>query len=287
MLLLYIFVINKDDNIYVEEITLSKNEIKMYVNDSYQIDTIMQIAPTNYNVQIMCYAENSNYISIVDGYTIKAKKEGETKVIIKALNSEDTYINKVLDINIVPKETHPSSFEFESSKIVVELNKSATNKIICLESYTANPVVSYSVSNICTYNYTTGEILAKNIGSTIVKVKFQSDTLIVEREFEVVVTKVNPKIILTNATKENDIYVLNVSLNTHSRIYMDLLDAEGNSSSFATSLDLNENAVEMRVISPELKCIKFVCAKKGEQIIKIYKTDDESVFVNIKIIVGD
>lgn len=286
-LALYFLVVKKDNNIYVEDITLKENVITMHVYDTYEINNAIQVLPANFNVQIMCYAENSNYISIVNGYTIKAKAEGETKVVVKALNSKDTYIDKVLNINILPKETYPDSFSFNFSKVALNKDETTINNIVSSKLFTAIPLISYSVDNICSYDYSTGEVVAKNIGSTIVKVSFQTDTSLIENQFEVVVTNLTSKIVPTNVAKENDDYILNVSVNTYSRIYLSLFDAEGSPASFATTYSLGENSVEMNVTSQELNCIKFICNKKGEQTIKIYKTSDEAVFVNIKIIVGD
>lgn len=286
-LALYFLVVKKDNNIYVEDITLKENVITMHVYDTYEINNAIQVLPANFNVQIMCYAENSNYISIVNGYTIKAKAEGETKVVVKALNSKDTYIDKVLNINILPKETYPDSFSFNFSKVALNKDETTINNIVSSKLFTAIPSISYSVDNICSYDYSTGEVVAKNIGSTFVKVSFQTDTSLIENQFEVVVTNLTSKIVPTNVVKENDDYILNVSVNTYSRIYLSLFDAEGSPASFATNYSLGENSVEMNVTSQELNCIKFICNKKGEQTIKIYKTSDETVFVNIKIIVGD
>lgn len=287
LLLLYFFVIIKDENIYVEDITLSKNEITMKVNDTYTITDIMEIEPLNYNVQVMCYAENSNYLSVVNGYTLKAKTTGSTKVLIKALHDKDSYIDKVLNINIVPKTVYPDSFSFENEKVVIEVGKSGTNKIICSKEYTAEPTITYSINDICTYDYKTGKINALNIGETTVKVRFLNEGVILERAFEVVVSENKPKIVLTNGTFENNIYVLNVTKSEIARLYFKTLDAEGNDTTFVTKVKMETNSVNLEVISYELSCIKFTCGNVGEETIKIYCADDETIFINVKIIVGE
>lgn len=283
---LYFFVINKDDNIYVKEISLSENLIVLNVEDTYKITNIMQIAPANYNVQVMCFAENSNYISILDGYTIKAKSIGETKVVIKALTDKDNYINKVLNINIVEKPTYPNSFNFEKSKVVLEVGKSATNEIVSSTPYTAEPIVTYSVENICSYDFLTGIVLAKNVGTTIVTASFTTENGIVENSFEVIVSKNKARISL-DYKFEDDKYIINASKGESIRVVYKLYDAEGNETEFNIDTTIVTNGTDCEIIAEELKYIKIVNNNVGQSVIRIFSADDNTIFVDIKIIVGE
>lgn len=287
LLCLYFFVINKDDNIYVEDLSLSKNDLVLKVNDTYAITNIMQVAPSNYNVQIMCYAENSKYVSIVDGYTIKANSIGETKVIIKALCDKDSYINEVLSINVIPEPVYPENFTFEKLSVSIEADKTATNKIVTSTKYTATPVVTYSVGGICLYNYQTGEITALRVGTTIVNVKFTNGTNIISKSFEVIVSNSKSRIVVENCNFVNNEYTLQVVKGDSSRLYFNLLDSLGNATEFDIGVKVVENNANCEILSKELGCVKFVCDKVGESIIQFYSLEDETIYVNIKLIVGE
>lgn len=287
LLCLYFFVINRDDNVYVQDLSLSKNDLVLKVNDSYAITNIMQVEPSNYNVQIMCYAENSKYVSIVNGYTIKANSVGETKVIIKALCDKDSYINEVLSINVIPEPVYPENFVFEKSSVSIEVNKIGTNKIVTSTSYTVAPAVTYSVGGICLYNYQTGEITALKVGTTTVNVKFTNGANILSKSFEVIVSNVKSKIVVENCNFVNNEYTLQVVEGDSSRIYYNLLDSVGEATEFDIGVRVVENNANCEILSKELGCVKFICDGVGESIIQIYSLEDETIYVNIKLVVGE
>lgn len=287
LLCLYFFVIAKDDNIYVEDISLTKNDLILKVDDTYTITNIMEVVPANYNVQIMCHAENSKYVSIVNGYTIKANSVGETKIMIKALCDKDTYLDEVLNISVVPKPVYPESFSFEKSKVVLEMGKSEINKIVSSTIYNAEPTITYSVDNICSYNYETGEVLALGIGTTEVTVKFANDSTNIEKSFEVVVSGSKATISLRNCEVDNGEFVTKIKKSTPSRLYFDMFDAAGDATSFNVGVMIKTNGCEYRTITIELGYVKFVCDSVGESSISIYNIEDETIFVEVKIIAED
>ena len=148
----------------VESITIYENETFRLSKSYFDVK--------NYDGDLT-FAILDKDIAYLDGLTIKPKKEGVTRIRVSI--SDEIYC----DVNlIILSGVVANNISIEKSSVSLNLitQKVTYNKIITNEEITETPIIEYN-ANIIEYDYNTGKITAKSIGTTTVKIKFIRDEI--------------------------------------------------------------------------------------------------------------
>ena len=272
-----------NQNIKIKDILLSTNKITLEIGDKVNLNELYSIYPINATCNVMCLVLDSKCANINNDNILTAKTIGTTKVLLKA-SSDNNFIEKDIEISVTNKEEVPTSISFEKELVTLSLkSKNISNKITLDCEYNGTPTISYSNEGICSYNYITGVITPKSCGETYVKVKYNLKESTLEKSFKVVVKDDYVKLIV-NATKENDYYVLNLTKNKVKTIKVQVYE---NDAVISKTLDgvfvINQN--NTKILQHDGSNFVIKVQEQGESILKIFYPEDESIFINIKIIV--
>lgn len=277
------FIGNKNS---VKDLIINSNNITLEVGQEINLKNYFSLSPTTSKATVMCLIENSTYAKISDDYMLTAKNIGETKIILKVNTGSNNYIEKNINVIITEKSIIPSSISFEKTSVSLGKNTTTcTNKLIASGEYNVAPKISYTNSNVCTYNYKTGLITPINYGSTKITVTFSLNEKIVFNSFDVTICDEYRTISVDLPTLYN-FYILNVQPNELKSI--NIITKENDiETEFAIKQEFISNNNNSQIVSSEFSNILVKATMSGESILKVFCKDDENIFILIKIIVEE
>lgn len=266
----------------IKSFVVTNDNIILEIGDTKDLKECYTIAPASASIYVMCYINDASFAEISEDNVIIAKSIGETKILLKC-SINNKLVQEEINLIIVEKSIIPNSFNFENEKITLSpTTTNCYNRIICDEAYNVTPLIEYSNSNICEYNYTTGLITPINLGTTIITVKFSKDNKIISNSFTVKVEE-NYITLETNLTKEGEYYILLLNKNSNGYFTVKSFESGVENAKIKLKNEFVINQANVSILQFESNIVILKATSIGESILKIYLEEDESVFVNIKI----
>lgn len=274
---------NKNEN-KVDDLVIYTQNLNLVVGEQINLENYYTILPKTSKAVVMCIVTNSSYANISGNNVLTAKNLGTTQVLLKVDAGSNNFIERNINIVINEKPCIPTSLNFE--KEVVNLNlqsENISNNLTILGSYNVTPTVTYSNSNICSYNYSTGIITPLNYGQTTVKVSFSSNNETISKSFVVNVLDEYRKMEI-DLDKVDDYYIFKTTSNKVDFLKV-LLYEQNQLVKKNINADILSNDNELEIIQNENCNIMIMTSNIGESIIKFSCKEDESVYIYVKIIV--
>lgn len=281
---LFLIKVFNNNEIKVKDLVVKTHNINLEVGQQIDLENYYTILPSTSKAVVMCLVTDSSYAKISSGNILTAKHIGKTQVLLKVDAGSNNYIERNINVEVNEKSCIPTDISFEKQVVNLSMqSKNITNKLNIIGSYNVMPIINYSNSNVCSYNYKTGVITPLNYGQTTITVSFSNNDKIISKSFIVNILNEYRKMEI-NLEKDGNYYILKTKSNKMEFLNV-LLYEQNQIVKKNINADIISNNNGLEIIQNENCDIMITTSNIGESIIKFSCKEDESVYIYVKIIV--